>query len=257
MSLYQTLNLKNQSILITGASSGIGKSCANFFGQMGLKLRLVSRRIDVLESLVSSYGGEFIAGDINDKETLKQMEQKGFFDSDILINNAGLALGKDDFYALSDEDMEVVLNTNVTSAFKIAKRSLAKMKERQSGDIVNICSIASHEAYKGGGVYCASKFALRALGKSLREETYGENIRIITVSPGLVETNFSNVRFCGDKDKAKATYHGMIPLRPEDIAWQISNALMAPRHVNVDEIIILATDQAGANRVRRNKSVQS
>ncbi len=249
---YQTESLNNKSALITGASSGIGLACAHYLGQHGVKLKLVARREAKLKELCALYSCEYVCGDLNDASTLKEIKNKGFFSSDIVINNAGLALGKDDFAQITDEDMDQVIHTNIQAAFKIAKYSIKEMTDRSSGDLINICSIASHEAYKGGAVYCASKHALLALGKSLREETFGQNIRIISISPGLVETEFSKVRFKRDEEKASKVYTGMVPLLPEDIAWQIVHALQTPRHVNIDEIIVLATDQAGATKVKRD-----
>ena len=249
---YNTEKLENKTALITGATSGIGLACAHYLGQLGVKLSLVARRESKLLELQKLYSCKIIIGDLNKETTIKRMNEDGFFSSDIVINNAGLALRKDSFVDISDEDMELVLQTNIHAAFKVAKYSIKEMMNRSSGDLINICSIASHEAYSGGAVYCASKHALLSLGKALREETYGQNIRVINVSPGLVQTEFSNVRFKGDEQKAAKVYEGMSPLQPQDIAWQIVNALQTPRHVNLDEIIILATDQAGATKVKRS-----
>ncbi len=248
--IYELEDLQNKTALITGASSGIGAACAEFLASKGCKLILLARRKDRLEVLKKKLDVqvELVEGDINQESTLLKMEKAALFNVDIFINNAGLAIGKDHFDKVKDRDLDLVLSTNVNSAFKIAKRVLSHMKQNQKGDIINICSIASHEAYAGGVVYCASKHALLALGKALREETYGQNIRIINISPGMVETEFSLVRFSGDKEKAKSAYTGMIPLKASDIAYQIVNALETPRHVNLDEIIILATDQAGATK---------
>lgn len=248
-------DINNKVALVTGASSGIGNTTACFLAEQGCKVFAVARRVDRLSELCELYPDKIIpiSGDLNQAGFINELSEKGAFDVDILINNAGLALGKDLLHLSEDEDIDLMIQTNVSTALKIAKRCLYNMKEKEQGDIVNITSIASHEAYKCGVTYTASKHALLAVSKALREETYGENIRVMSISPGMVETEFSEVRFKGDKEKAKQTYEGFTPLKSEDISFQIVNALRCPRHVNLDEIIILATDQAGATKVKRGK----
>ncbi len=242
-------SLQGKSIVITGTSAGIGLATAQLLCEIGCSVTGISRRNQ--SKKINSDNYKHLSGDLNDHAFLKSLFNDNIFNCDVFINNAGLALGKDHFINAKEEDIELVIQTNISTAFKIAQEALKKMKTRGEGDIVNICSIASHEAYAGGVVYCASKHALLAMGKALRAETYGENIRIINVSPGMVETEFSLVRFKGDAEKAKKTYEGFSPLNPEDIAYQIYNAISCPRHVNLDEIIILATDQSGATNVKR------
>ncbi len=246
-------SLVGKKALVTGASSGIGKETALWLARSGVQVCAVARRENLLKKLQVEMPEtiSYFSGDINDQSFITELENNNAFDIDILINNAGLALGKSLFKDSVDEENDLVLNTNISSAFKIAKRALQKMHIRGSGDIVNICSISSHEVYSGGAVYCASKHAFRAMSKGLREETYGQNIRVISISPGLVETEFSEVRFKGDLEKAKSTYEGYTPLNPRDIAFQVIQSLQCPRHVNIDEVIILATDQAGASRVKK------
>ncbi len=251
MESYYT-NLKNKTALVTGASSGIGYKTASFLAEQGCRVFAVARRQERLLELKTKFQNLTpITGDLNKESTLKEIEAAKAFNVDILINNAGLALGKDLLHEAQDEDIDTVIQTNLITALKIAKRCLFHMKKNGTGDIVNITSIASHEAYKGGVTYTASKHGLLAVSKALREETYGENIRVMSISPGMVETEFSEVRFKGDKEKAKKTYEGFTPLKSEDIAVQIINALRCPRHVNLDEIIILATDQAGATKINK------
>ncbi len=247
-------SLNGKTALVTGASSGIGKEVTLFLASAGVKVLAVARRENRLKDLADHFPEEisFLAGDINSSEFIIELEKIDAFNVDILINNAGLALGKNLFKDSNDEENDLVLNTNISSAFKVAKRVLQKMSHKKSGDIVNICSIASHEVYRGGVVYTASKHAFRAMSKALREETYGENIRVISISPGLVKTEFSKVRYQGDLEKAKSTYEGYTPLAAQDVAFQVLQSLQCPRHVNIDEVIILATDQAGASRVKRN-----
>lgn len=245
--------IKNKKVFITGVTSGIGLSTAKFLSELKCEIFGIGRRVERLEALKKEIPNlNFMAGDINEKSFRESLNVANYFDCDIFINNAGLALGKDDFSDSNEIDIDLVLNTNVNSAFKLVKSCLKYMRSKGSGDIVNICSIASHDVYSGGAVYCASKHALLAMGRALREETHGENIRVINISPGIVETEFSNVRFRGDKLKANSVYQGFAALRPEDIAYQIAQALQCPRHVNLDEIIILATDQAGASKIKRN-----
>lgn len=245
--------LNGQTALITGASSGIGRKTAQLLAESGCQVFVTARRLDKLLELQSQYPENIkvLAGNLNSSQFLVELDEAGFFNVDILVNNAGLAIGKSHLVDSKDEDIETVIQTNVITAFKIAKKCLTSMKAQSVGDIVNITSIASHEAYAGGVVYAASKHALLAMGKALREETYGENIRVINISPGMVETEFSEVRFNGDKEKAKAAYKGFNPLKDIDIAYQVLHALRCPRHVNIDEIIVLATDQAGATKVKR------
>jgi len=247
------LKLEGKRALVTGASSGIGFKTACFLAEQDCHVIAAARRLEKLNELKSLYPERItpVSKDLNLSSSLEEMGDRGFFDVDILVNNAGLALGKDLFEASSDSDIETMVQTNLLTALKIAKKCLHHMKKNKIGDIVNIASIASHEAYKGGVVYAATKHALLASSKALREETYGENIRIMTVSPGMVETEFSNVRFKGDLKKAKATYEGFNPLTSKDVAVQILNALRCPRHVNIDEILILSSDQAGATKVKR------
>lgn len=246
-------SLEGKTALITGASSGIGRETARFLASHKCSVRAIARRAEKLSTLKEEFP-EFITtfcGDINDNQFMSELKSKNIFDTDIFINNAGLALGRDLFHNSSDKDNELVIATNIQSAFKLAKYSLSHMLAKKTGDIVNITSIASHEAYAGGVVYAATKHALLAMGKALREETHGQNIRIINISPGLVETEFSKVRFKGDEEKAHNVYLGYTPLKAQDIAFQIVQALRLPRHVNLDEVLILATDQAGATKVAR------
>lgn len=246
-------DLKGLKVLVTGASSGIGHMTAHTLAGKGCQLFVTARREERLKALKSqnTENIQFLAGDLNNPSFFNELETNGYFDVDILINNAGLALGKEHFHLANNQDIETVINTNITSSFKVVRRCLEYMKKKQFGDIVNITSIASHESYEGGAVYAASKHALLSLGKALRQETYGENIRVINISPGMVETEFSEARFRGDKEKAKQVYEGFKPLTAYDIAYQIIHALSCPRHINLDEILVLATDQAGATKVKR------
>lgn len=246
--------LEGKTALVTGASSGIGYKTACFLAEEGCHVLALARRSDKLDELKKQHPNLItpLVGDINDSKFRNQIEKDGHLKVDILINNAGLALGKELFEESKDDEIDTMMQTNVISTFKLTKTTLRHMKNQKSGDIVNITSIASHEAYKGGVTYAATKHALLAMSHALREETFGENIRIVSVSPGMVKTEFSEVRFRGDLEKAEQTYLGFKPLQAEDVAFQVLMALKCPRHVNLDEVIVLATDQAGATRLKKS-----
>ena len=177
--------------------------------------------------------------DVNDPEmgnTLKRVSDSRI---DILINNAGLALGREKVQESLMSDWEAKINTNIMANFRMVHLILPWMIENGGGDIINLCSVAGHFTYPGGAVYCATKHAVKAFTRVLREETCGKNIRAMQISPGMVNTNFSTVRFKGDKKAADSVYHGMEPLTPQDIARMMMFMLEQPRHVVIDEIITM------------------
>ncbi len=173
---------------------------------------------------------------------------------DILINNAGLALGKDRVEESSLQDWDAMIGTNITANFRLVHLVLPWMLKSGEGDIINLCSVAGHYTYSGGAVYCATKHAVKAFTRVLREETCGKNIRVMQISPGMVDTEFSKVRFKGDESSADAVYSHMTPLHGEDIARMMTFMLEQPRHVVIDEIITMPTDQGSPTTVSR-KSV--
>jgi NADP-dependent 3-hydroxy acid dehydrogenase YdfG len=252
---YKTHDLKNRSVLITGASSGIGKAIASALSEQGACLKLVARREDRLKDLKAQLGGdiEYIVGDITETSTLKVMKQAGFFDVDICINNAGLASGLSHYYNSLEDDINMMLDLNIKAVFQITRKCLPYLKQH-GGDILNISSVAGHESYANGAVYCATKHAIKAFSQALRKETYGEDIRVMMLSPGMVETEFSIVRFKGDKDKADKVYQGLRPLTPEDMAQHVLYMLTRPRHVNIDDLLCLSTDQASATIAKRRSN---
>ncbi len=245
------MTLQDKKILITGASSGIGLALAEALSQKGASLFLVARREDRLKEIAQKTKAQYLAADITDPQFLSLLQSKFGFAFDTLINNAGLALGRGPFSTSERSDSEQMLQVNVHAAFTLTHALLPKMLEQGGGDILNLCSVAGHWTYPGGAIYCATKHALWAFTKALREETCGKNLRVMQISPGMVESEFSEVRFKGDKEKAREVYQGMTPLRPEDIAQMIVFMLEQPRHVCIDELITMPTDQGSPTNVAR------
>jgi NADP-dependent 3-hydroxy acid dehydrogenase YdfG len=250
---------KPKYALITGASSGIGLAMAKSLASKGLDLLLVARRLDRLEQLRSDLLKEFpklkidiIDSDINDNNLAQRIEKVSGGKIDILINNAGLALGKETIEKSSFSDLEQMISTNVVANFKMVHLVVPWMLQNGGGDIINICSVAGIHTYPGGAVYCATKHAVHAFTKVLREETCGRNLRVMQISPGMVNTEFSTSRFKGDKVQADKVYEGMTPLTAEDIARMMQFMLDQPRHVVIDEIITMPADQGSPTTVFRN-----
>ncbi|MDP1573940.1 MAG: SDR family oxidoreductase [Coxiellaceae bacterium] len=250
--------LNNKIILITGATSGIGEACAHLFAAQGAKLLLCARRTNLLTSLTKKLRDAFhvdihtVSLDVRDREQVKQQlstlptEWKSI---DILLNNAGLAAGLESMNEANIDDWEAMIDTNVKGLLFVTRALLPQMVEKKSGHIINIGSISGHQVYPRGGVYCATKFAVKALSQGLRMDLLGTNIRVTTISPGAVETNFSNVRFKGDTAKAVAVYEGWTPLQAEDIADTVLFAATRKPHVNIDEILVMPTAQAAAGMI--------
>lgn len=254
------ISLKGKTALITGASSGIGLATAAWLAQDGVNLILVSRRKDRLESLKKeildlfpSIKIKILAADISSKNFISDLESLNALDVDILINNAGLAKGKDFVFNLKDEDLNEMVQTNITSLIRITSAVSKKMVQKGSGHIINLGSIAGHYTYEGGSVYCASKFAVRAFSEALRQELHDKNVKVSLISPGMVKTEFSLVRFNGDNKLADSVYKDVDTLSAADIARLILKALKEPNHVNWFEVIVLPTVQAPVTyKVKRN-----
>jgi 3-hydroxy acid dehydrogenase/malonic semialdehyde reductase len=243
--------LKGKRVLITGASAGIGEACAREFANNGANLVLTGRRADRLEALASELKAEFkvevetLVFDIADRQqTEKALSLKSVDDVSILINNAGLALGADSLQTAKLDDLEQMIDTNIKGLLYVTRILLPKMIAKGEGHIVNLGSVAGRAVYPGGAVYAATKFAVRAINDSLRMDLLGTPIRVTNISPGMVETEFSKVRFRGDEAKADNVYKNMNPLTPVDIAETILWCVNRPAHVNIQEIIIMPTDQA-------------
>lgn len=248
-------SLKNKIVLITGASAGIGAACAKAFAEQGAKLILNARREERINelsaALIKEYGTEIkkMILDIRDYSMIKES-----FNSlpdewkkvDILINNAGLAKGTDKIQDASVEEWEEVIDTNIKGLLYITREVLPHMIERESGHIINLGSVAGREVYIGGNIYCATKFAVNAISKAIRADCLDKKIKVSSVDPGMVETEFSIVRFHGDKEKAKKVYEGLQPLTPEDIADAVLYCATRPPHVNINEILLTPLAQASA-----------
>jgi NADP-dependent 3-hydroxy acid dehydrogenase YdfG len=252
--------LKDKLVFITGASSGIGMACANHFAKAGARLLLCARRIEVLHDVSAQLQHDYSVDvhpfplDVRDaaavKETLNALPEK-WQKIDILINNAGLACGLDTIQAANIQDWEDMIDTNIKGLLYVTSAILIQMVERNQGHIINIGSIAGHQVYPKGAVYCATKHAVNALSEGLRLDLFGTKVRVSTVDPGAVETNFSLVRFKGDSARAAAVYQGMVALTPDDIADAVFYCATRPPHINISEIIVMPTDQASATMVSR------
>ena len=251
----------NKTILITGASSGIGEGCARKFASQGARLILNSRSADKLtalaEELKEKYDAEcyVMPFDVCNRESaaaaLNALPQE-WKSIDVLVNNAGLAIGVDKEYEGNLDEWDVVIDTNVKALLSMTRLVVPGMVERGRGHIINIGSIAGDAAYPGGSVYCATKAAVKALSDGLRIDLVDTPLRVTNIKPGLVETNFSVVRFRGDKEKADNVYRGIKPLNGDDIAEVVYFAASAPEHMQVAEILVMPTYQATGTIVSKN-----
>ena len=251
----------NKTILITGASSGIGEGCARKFASQGARLILNSRSADKLtalaEELKETYDAEcyVMPFDVCNRDSaaaaLNALPQE-WKSIDVLVNNAGLAIGVDKEYEGNLDEWDVVIDTNVKALLSMTRLVVPGMVERGRGHIINIGSIAGDAAYPGGSVYCATKAAVKALSDGLRIDLVDTPLRVTNIKPGLVETNFSVVRFRGDKQKADNVYRGIKPLNGDDIAEVVYFAASAPEHMQVAEILVMPTYQATGTIVSKN-----
>jgi 3-hydroxy acid dehydrogenase/malonic semialdehyde reductase len=233
--------------IVTGASSGIGAAIAKALKAGGVHVAGGARRVDRLETEIA------LELDVTHPASCERFVAQALEELDgldILVNNAGLGLGRDPFDKSSEEDEETVLETNVHGVLRMTRLCLPHI--RDGGHIVNMGSVAGREPYQNAAVYITSKFAVRGFTYALRQDLLGRPIHLTTVDPGLVETNFSRVRFRGDEEKAKAVYAGLDPVRPEDVAECVLFALTRPPHVNIDEIVVKALHQSTAVRTIRD-----
>lgn len=249
-----------KTVLVTGATSGIGEACVRRFAKEGYRVIIAGRNRNkltdlgkkIMEDGVEVLGLEFDVRDhIAAEKAINSMPEE-WKDIDILVNNAGLALSLDKEYELSIEEMETMVDTNIKGLFFMTKLIVPGMVRRNKGHVINIGSLAGDGAYAGGSVYCATKAAVKILSDGLRIDVADTKIRVTDVKPGLVETNFSNVRFHGDKAKADNVYKGITPLSGDDIADVVFYAANAPEHVQIAEVLVTATHQGNSYVVARN-----
>jgi len=255
--------LKGKTILITGASAGIGEACAQIFAQQGANLILTARReeklLQLAKTLKENYQVQvFPKGlDVRDAEAVRVMLSAlpdTLRDIDVLVNNAGLVIGVEKAHETPESDVDTMLDTNVKGVLNMIRTVVPGMVSRAQGHVINISSIAGHEAYPGGSVYCASKHAVDALTKSLRMDVVSTPLRVTAISPGLVDTEFSLVRFKGDAKQAEAVYVGLEALVAEDIAEAVLFAANRPPHVQIADMIVFPTQQAAATVVHRDST---
>jgi serine 3-dehydrogenase len=252
--------LDGRIAFVTGASSGIGRSIACALAVEGARLILAARRQDRVDALAEEirtvHGLEVTTHTLDvrrqpDVEAMVRALPPEWTAIDILVNNAGLCRGLDKLHEGLLQDWEEMLDTNVKGLLYVSRAVIPGMVERNRGHVVNIGSVAGREVYPGGNVYCASKFAERALSKGMLIDLNGTEIRVTTVDPGMVETEFSVIRFHGDEARAKKIYQGLTPLSPDDVADAVVYALTRPAHMNVAEMVLMPTCQASATVVSR------
>lgn len=245
--------------LVTGATSGIGNATALLLAKNKFDIIITGRRDDLLKNLageIETLGAKVLAlnFDIRDHQAVKNAIAnlpEYWKNIDVLVNNAGLASGLDLFYEADTEDWEKMIDTNIKGLLYISREITPLMVMRETGHIVNISSIAGWEVYEKGHVYCATKHGVEALTRGMRIDLVKHNIKVSSIAPGMVETEFSIVRFHGDQEKAKNVYKGIDPLAAADIADAVLYVVTRPKHVCIDEILIMPTAQAGATVVNR------
>jgi NADP-dependent 3-hydroxy acid dehydrogenase YdfG len=239
--------LEGKAAIVTGASSGIGAATAAALTREGVRVAGGARRVDRLETDVK------LELDVTDPASCERFVEVAVTELgglDILVNNAGLSLGRDPFWDGTEQDEETVLETDVHGLIRMTRLCLPHI--RDGGHIVNLGSVAGREPYPNAALYVTAKYAVRGFTYALRQDLLGRPIRLTTVDPGLVETNFSRVRFRGDEERAQAVYAGLTPLTPDDVAECILFALTRPAHVNIDELVIKTIDQSTAIRTIRD-----
>jgi 3-hydroxy acid dehydrogenase / malonic semialdehyde reductase len=253
-------SLKDKVVFITGASAGIGLSCARAFAAQGARLLLAARRADRLEKLAgeleTAYGtvSRLVALDVRDRRAVESAlaALPGDWRAiDVLVNNAGLSRGLDKLQEGKIEDWEEMIDTNIKGLLYVSRTVLPGMVARGRGHVINIGSIAGHEVYPAGNVYCATKFAVDTLSKGMRLDLNGTGVRVTALDPGMVETEFSKVRFHGDEERAAKVYAGTMPLTPDDVADAAVFCATRPPHVNISQLIIMPTAQASTTLLLR------
>ncbi len=253
-------SLKDKNVFVTGASSGIGLASARAFAAAGARLLLAARRIDRLEALAAELeAGHGVACRVFELDVRRRADVEAavaglpaeWAEIDVLVNNAGLSRGLDKLYEGLADDWDEMVDTNVKGLLYVTRAVLPGMVRRGRGHVINIGSIAGHEVYPGGAVYCASKFGVHAISRALRLDLSGTGVRVTSVDPGMVETEFSRVRFHGDEARAAKVYQGFEPLEPDDVAEAVVWCASRPAHVNISELIVMPTAQASTSLVSR------
>ena len=251
--------MEKKIVMVTGATSGIGEACARKFARGGYNVIITGRRKEKLDTLrreLENMGAEVLAMEFDVRERASARKAVDFLKGkwaniNVLINNAGLALGLDKEYEGSFEDWDTMIDTNIKGLLNMTRFVVPGMVERNEGHIINIGSVAGDAAYANGNVYCATKAAVKALSDGLRIDVAESNVRVTNLKPGLVQTNFSNVRFHGDDARTESVYKGVKPLTGDDIADVAFYAASAPAHVQIAEVLILATHQANGSVIAR------
>ena len=245
--------LKDKIALVTGASSGIGMACARAFADEGARLILAARRGERLESLAEELKTEFgtqthiLEMDVRDRVAVNAAIEglpENWQGIELLINNAGLSRGLDKIQDGYHLDWDEMIDTNIKGLLWISRAVLPGMVKRDQGHVINIGSVAGHQVYPGGNVYCATKYAVGALTQGMRLDLVGTRVRVSSVDPGLVQTEFSEVRFRGDKERADPVYRNFPPLQAVDIAETVLFCATRPAHVNIQDVLIMPQDQA-------------
>jgi len=254
------MDFTNRIVLVTGASAGIGEACAHAFARTGARLLLCARRLErlvpVTEALRTGYGASVHAFelDVRDARAVDRAVEslpEEWRSIDVLVNNAGKAKGRAPLHEALEEHLEEMIDTNVKGLIHVTRAVLPGMLERGAGHVINIGSTAGRWIYPGGTVYCATKAAVYAISEGLKMDLHGTGIRVSTVDPGLVETEFSLVRFDGDERAAQDVYARMTPLSASDVADAVVFCASRPDHVNVSQVLLLPTDQSSSSMVHR------
>lgn len=251
--------MEKKIVMVTGATSGIGEACAKKFANGGYNVIITGRRHDELEALktqLEAQGARVLAltFDVREREAARKAVESidgEWADIDVLVNNAGLALGLDKEYEGDFNDWDTMIDTNVKGLLNMTRFIVPGMVKRNRGHVINIGSVAGDAAYANGNVYCATKAAVKAITDGLRIDVAESAVRVTNIKPGLVQTNFSNVRFHGDDAKAENVYKGIKPLTGDDIADVAFYAASAPAHVQIAEVLVLATHQANGSVIVR------
>lgn len=254
--------LKDRVVFVTGASSGIGAACARIFARYGARVLVAARRLERLAALqdelleLGAPAARAEQVDVRDAQAVEHLARElpeEWQEVEVLVNNAGLSRGLEPLHKGLLDDWNEMIDTNVKGLLHVNRAVLPLMVRRGRGTVVHIGSIAGHEVYPGGNVYCATKYAVRGITGALRLDLLGSGVRVCSIDPGMVETEFSEVRFHGDRKRAAAVYRGLNALTAEDVAEVVYFAASRPDHVDLAEVLLLPTDQASATSVHRRE----